>query len=199
MLRYSESPWVKPVKIDSGDETWKQNRQSFGVQYASVSLPVLKSDCMGCREYNGGIGFDYGYRLLRYLYFDSQLNFFPSGGSDGKPTMEGLFGAKVGHQGKTWGFFGKVRPGFIYYESAWTGGEKPTFASLNRFALDTGGVFEVYPSRRSTLRLDVGTTMVRYLRDYPNPRLSQLGSLQSPDYYVNQGNFQISSGYTVRF
>src|SRR5689334_11358839 len=41
--------------------------------------------------------------------------------------------------------------------------------------------------------------MVRYLQDYPNPRLSLLDSLQSPDYYVNQGNFQISSGYAIRF
>jgi len=58
---------------------------------------------------------------------------------NGRPTLEGLLGTKVGHQGKNWGVFGKVRPGFIYYENVWTGGEKPKFDSLSRFSLDAGG------------------------------------------------------------
>jgi len=199
----SEMHFVKPSKarnIPTRDETvWKENRQSIGIHYANVSLPRVRSDCVECREHNAGIGVRYGYRLLRYVYFDSELNHFGHGGSDGGPTLEGLFGTKVGHQGKKWGVFGKVRPGFIYYENAWTGGKAPKLDNLSRFALDAGGVIEVYPSRRSTVRLDIGTTMVRYLQDYPNPRLSPLGTFQSPDYYVNQGNFQVSAGYTFRF
>ena len=136
---------------------------------------------------------------MRDLFFDSQVSLFPTGASNGGPTVQGLFGTKFGHQGKNWGLFGKFRPGFIYYENAWPGGDAKTFDSLSRLAVDTGGVFEVYPTRSSTLRFDVGTTLVRYLRDYPNPRLSPLGSMQSTEYYVNQGNFQISSGYTIRF
>ena len=183
----------------AGEVAWRSERRSIGIHYANISLPAVRSDCDGCRESNSGIGTSYGYRVLRNLFFDSELNYFPNGRSNGRPTLEGLFGAKMGHQGKNWGVFGKVRPGFIYYENAWTGGEAPKFDSLSRFALDSGGVIEVYPSRRSTLRFDVGTILIRYLQDYPNPRLSQLGSLQSPEYYVNQGNFQISSGYAIRF
>ncbi|HVZ17670.1 MAG TPA: hypothetical protein VG897_11165 [Terriglobales bacterium] len=178
---------------------WKQRRRSIGIHFANLNLPVEEKECSDCRQFNTGIGISYDYRLLPWLFFDSQFDFFPSGEENGGPTLQGLFGAKIGHQGRTWGLFGKIRPGFLYYENAWTGGESPKYDSLSRFVWNTGGVFELYPSRRSTLRLDVGTTLVRYLRDYPNPRLSPLGSLQSPDYYVTQGNFQISSGYTVRF
>jgi len=198
-----EATLVKPTKLPDSltrDEIpWTQNRRTAGIHYASVSLPTVDRKCGGCRATDSGMGVVYGYRILRSLSFDSELNYFPGGGSEGHPTLEGLFGAKIGHQGKNWGLFGKVRPGFMYYEKAWTGGEVPTFDSLSRFALDSGGVFEVYPSRRSTLRFDVGMTLLRYLQDYPNPRLSALGSLQSPDYYVNQGNLQISSGYAIRF
>lgn len=198
-----EMHMVKPVKPPTDSEineqnAWKVNRRSIGIHYANLNVPALHSDCIGCRSYNAGIGVNYGYRILRYMYFDSDLNYF-GGGSDGGPTLEALFGAKIGHQGKNWGVFGKVRPGLIYYEKAWTGGENAKFDSVNRFVWDTGGVFEVYPSRRSTFRLDIGSTIVRYKRDYPNPTLSPLGSFQSSDYYVNQGNFQIASGYTVRF
>ena len=198
-----ETNVLKPIRKQQSptlsELAWRSQRRSVGVHFANISLPEVRSDCDGCRELNAGAGISYGYRILSNLFFDSELNYFPSGGSNGRPTLEGLFGGKLGHQGKTWGVFGKVRPGFIYYERAWTGGETPKFDSLSRFALDSGGVIEVYPSRRSTLRFDVGTTLVRYLQDYPNPRLSQLGSLQSPDYYVSQGNFQISSGYAIRF
>jgi hypothetical protein len=197
-----EGYFVKPTptgqNLGQEENDWRTQRRSFGIHYANVNLPAVTMDCLDCRQYNAGLGFNYGYRLLSYLFFDGEFDVFPGGG-DGSPSLEGLFGTKIGHQGRTWGLFGKVRPGFIYYKNAWTGGESPRFDSLNRFVWDTGGVFELYPSRRSTLRLDVGTTLVRYLRDYPNPRLSPLGSLQSRDYYVTQGNFQISSGYTVRF
>jgi len=202
--------WPKPEahNLNSAKTLWpptagetadKRARRSLGIHYVNISLPAARGDVVGGRVSNGAIGTWYDYRILRNLFFDSELNYFPDGGSKGRPTLEGLFGAKIGHQGKNWGLFGKVRPGFIYYEKAWTGGEAAKFDSLSRFALDSGGIIEVYPSRRSTLRLDVGTTLVRYLQDFPNPRLSQLGSLQSPDYYVNQGNFQISSGYAIRF
>jgi len=62
-----------------------------------------------------------------------------------------------------------------------------------------GGAFEVYPSPRSTFRLDFGSALVRYLQDYANPHISPIGSLISTDYYVTQGNFPISAGYRIRF
>lgn len=182
-----------------GKAPWKTNRRSVGVQFVNVSLPGARSSCLGCRENHLGIGFPYGARLFEHVSFDSELNYFPSGTRKGDPSLEALFGAKIGSQTKKWGLFGKVRPGLIYYQNAWSGGSSAHFTDLSRFALDAGGVFEVYPSARSTLRIDVGTTLVRYLRDYPNPRISPLGSIISTDYYVTQGNFQFSTGYRIRF
>jgi hypothetical protein len=189
----------KPVNTSSDEADWTANRRSVGFHYTNVSLPGVRSNCVGCRDSNSGIGVTYGYRILPSVFFDSELDYFPVGNSNSGPSFEGLFGAKIGRQGRNWGVFCKVRPGFIYYDKAWPGRDAKEYDSLSRFALDAGGVVEVYPNRRSTLRFDFGTTLVRYLRDYPNPRLSPLGSLQSPDYYVNQGNLQISSGYVFRF
>jgi hypothetical protein len=199
-----ESSIIKSVEksatsLSSGEAAWKENRRSFGLHYTNVSLPGVKEGCVGYRESNSGIGITYGYRVFSNVSLDTELNFFPAGASNSGPSLQGLFGTKVGHQGKAWGVFGKLRPGFIYYHKAWPGGNANDYDSLSRFALDAGGVVELYPNRRSTVRFDVGTTLVRYLREYPNPRISPLGSLQSPDYYVNQGNFQISSGYVFRF
>jgi hypothetical protein len=137
--------------------------------------------------------------MFEHVYFDSEVNFFPTGGSNGGPTVEGLFGAKFGQQGRNWGLYGKLRPGFIYYQKAWSGGDNPHFTDLSRFALDAGGAFEFYPNAHSTIRFDFGSTLVRYLRDFPNPRISPIGSLISTDYYVTQGNFQFSTGYRIRF
>lgn len=71
--------------------------------------------------------------------------------------------------------------------------------SLTRFAADLGGIVEYYPKRNTTWRVDVGTTLVRYLTNKPDPHTSALGSLLSPQYIVTQGNFQMSTSYTVSF
>lgn len=195
---------VKPEGKQNGhaeeaEETGKIRRRSVGVHYVNISLPGFRNDCGGCRESSRGVGIAYSFKITPSLFFDNEINYFPVHERKGRPSLEGLFGAKIGHQGKKWGVFGKVRPGFVYYDEAWTGGSAAQFGSLSRFALDSGGIVEVYPSRRSTLRFDLGTTLIRYLQQYPNPRLSALGTFQSPQYYVNQGNFQISSGYSIRF
>jgi hypothetical protein len=61
------------------------------------------------------------------------------------------------------------------------------------------GTFELYPTPRSAVRVDIGTTLVRYLLDYPNPHVSPIGSIISTDYYATQGNLQIGAGYRIRF
>ena len=200
---YAEREFIRhepSISIDSveGDDSWRTKRATTGIDFVSVSLPVRQAGCVQCRDNYQGIGFPYSFRVFEHVYFDSELNhLFGSNGED--PTLEGLFGVKFGEQGKKWGLFGKLRPGFIYYKNAWSGGEDAHYTDLSRFALDAGGAFEFYPSRRSAIRLDFGTTLVRYLQDYPNPHISQIESLISTDYYTTQGNFQISTGYRIRF
>lgn len=172
----------------------------IGTQYTSLSLPVLGPGCSdhGCRQYNSGMGFNFNYNLTREFGFDSTVNLLPAQGGS-KPMVEGLFGIKWGERWQHFGIFGKVRPGFIYYEKAMPGAGVYTPESLSRFAADFGGIVEVYPARNSTLRFDVGTTLVRYLANYTDPRTSPLGSLLSNQYVVTQGNFQFSTGYAYRF
>ncbi len=176
-------------------------RWELGTQYTYVSLPVLTRDCpTTCREGFSGMGTTFTYNFTHGFAFDSTTNFLPGqNGSQG--MMEGLYGIRLGQQFHHVGVFGKVRPGFIYYKNAIPGGGDDTPNSLTRFAWDMGGIVEVYPGResRSVLRFDVGTTLVRYLTDRYDDRFTQIGGVISNQYWVTQGNFQISTGYTYRF
>jgi hypothetical protein len=188
----------KPPTTADPNEVQLQHWE-IGTQYTNLSLPVLKEGCpAGCRVNLSGVGFNFDYKLTRDFGLDSTLNFLP-GQNGTKALMQGQFGAKMGERWKHWGLFAKVRPGFIYYGSAMPGGGSTTPTHLTRFAWDFGCIVEVYAHRNATLRLDVGTTMVRYLANYPDPRMSELGSVLSNQYYVNQGNFQLSTAYVFRF
>lgn len=175
------------------------DRWEIGMQYTNLSLPVLSSECTAaCRKNLSGTGFNFDYNFTRGIAFDSTLNFMP-GQQGSKAVMEGLFGLKMGARFQRFGIFGKVRPGFIYYQEARQGGGNMTPNSLTRFAADLGGVFEYYPKRNSILRIDVGTTVVRYLSDHPDPKPFELGSSLSTQYWVTQGNLQVATSYTYRF
>ncbi len=205
-------PWELPTEdngfvmhrsrhLGQGDDAPKPpvDRWEIGTSYTAVTLPVLQRDC-NCvsRQYNSGVGVNLDYNLTRGFGFDSAVNALPpQGGSKG--MTEGLFGFKWGQRWQHWGLFGKVRPGFIFYREAMPGGGVSNPQSLTRFAADFGGIVEVYPSRNSTMRFDVGTTLVRYLSNHTDPRMSELGSLISDQYIVTQGNFQLSTGYVYRF
>jgi hypothetical protein len=176
------------------------DRWEIGAGYTNVSLPVLKEGCgtIACRQGNSGMATNFDFNLTRSFGFDSTVNLLPAqGGSKG--MVEGLFGIKWGERWQRWGLFGKVRPGFIYYKEAMPGGGVYTPTSLTRFATDFGGIVELYPNRKSTVRFDVGTTLVRYLSNHPDYRLSEIGNLLSNQYIVTQGNFQVSTGYVYRF
>ena len=176
------------------------NHWEIGTQYSNISLPVLSNNCAeaACRKNLSGLGINFGYNFTRGVAFDSTLNFIP-GQQGTQPMMQGLFGLKIGPRWQHVGVFGKLRPGFIYYENALPLQGASTTNSLTRFATDVGGIVEIYPERNSTLRFDVGTTLVRYLTSHPDPNQYQLGSLLSPQYIVTQGNFQVATSYVYRF
>jgi len=171
-----------------------------GTQYTNLSLPVLSESCAtkACRANLSGVGFNFGYNFTRGIAFDSSVNLMP-GQQGSKAIAQGLFGLRMGEHFRHFGLFGKVRPGFIYYQSAMPGGGDFTPTSLTRFATDFGGVFEYYPAHNSVLRFDAGTTVVRYLANHPDPTPYPLGSRLSTQYWVTQGNLQISTSYTYRF
>jgi len=187
-------------KSAGGLERPALNHWEIGAQYSNISLPVVSNTCseLACRKNLSGLGTNFTYNFTRGIGFDSTLNFIP-GQQGSKPMMEGLFGIRMGVRTDKLGVFAKIRPGFIYYEDAAPIQGETATGSLTRFAADVGGIVEYYPQRNSTLRVDVGTTLVRYLTNHPDPHLYQLGTQLSPQYIVTQGNFQVATSYVYRF
>jgi hypothetical protein len=156
--------------------------------------------CTKCRVNNSGFGVNLAYRITNHLWFDSDTNFFPGLGSLGEKghTIEGLYGPRYGLTRKSWSLYLKLRPGFIYYDKTLASESGDNFTSATRFAFDVGPVFEWHTSPHSAIRIDAGTTVVRYLTGRMDPRQPEK-SVISTDYIVSQSNFQIGTGYTYRF
>jgi hypothetical protein len=88
------------------------------------------------------------------LYGRLFLNFAQSAAMDaevarypGKTSV--LVGIKSGKRFNRFGAFGKARAGFWHFESDY-------------FAADVGGVLEYYPSRHTSIRIDLGDTSLFY-------------------------------------
>jgi len=126
-----------------------------------------------------GLGGRFAYNLNDNLALEAEGNFFPNkqgqdeqyGFLQGGRKTQALFGAKVGMRRERIGFFGKVRPGFVRFSNFERNllvclpgvpcpPQPPARFSETDFALDVGGVVELYPSRRSLLRIDVGDTII---------------------------------------
>jgi hypothetical protein len=141
---------------------------------------------------DNGVGGRITLNLNDSFGLEGELNFFPQervnfanlSSLDSKRT-QGLFGVKTGMRSEKAGIFGKLRPGFIRF-SAGTPIVGPS-QSDTEFALDFGGVFELYPSRSVALRFDVGDTVIRF----SSPLL-----VVEPTY---RHNLQISTGVAFRF
>jgi Outer membrane protein beta-barrel domain len=136
---------------------------------------------------DSGVGARLTYNLSNNFGLETEFNFFPQERlnfanltSPDTRRTQGLFGAKYGVRTEKAGIFGKIRPGFIRF------GEGATIAgsSATEFALDIGGVLELYPTRPVALRLDVGNTLIRF------------GSLGGG---FTSNNLQISTGVAFRF
>src|SRR5262245_33158362 len=144
---------------------------------------------------DNGVGGRVTFNLADSFGIEGELNFFPQKRtSDIVPLLfadstrtQGLFGVKTGLRSEKAGIFAKIRPGFVRFGESTSIGGIPG-PSFTQFALDFGGVFELYPSRSVALRFDVGDTIIRF------------GSNFTPDgstFYSN--NLQISTGVAFRF
>ena len=168
------------------------------------------NDLFPRREF--GFGGRVSYNLNSHFAVEGEINFFPrdfrkfTTNFTGGRMTEGLFGLKAGLRRNKFGIFGKVRPGF---ESS-GGATFPRFPNGNgpdplnpfgfetkratQFALDVGGVAELYPSRRTIVRFDVGDTIVRY----PGILFTNSnGSLTTETVYSH--SLQFSAGFGFRF
>ena len=152
-----------------------------GAQFSVIRFTDLDLDFAVTEP---GFGGRFTYNINSHLAAEAEVNFFPKerrveksiigfGGEvlQGGHKIQGLFGIKAGARKGKLGFFGKARPGFMHFSRF----ERPTFICIPEdpcppnpppflsetdFALDLGGVIELYPSRRAVVRFDIGDTIV---------------------------------------
>ncbi|HEV3374207.1 MAG TPA: hypothetical protein VG051_00785, partial [Candidatus Acidoferrum sp.] len=156
-------------------ETEVSSRLEFGPQFTTF-IVERESSLDGVRT-EPGIGGFASYNFFPFFDADAAVNFFPrstksSGVHDGGDIFQGLFGIKGGIRRDRVGIFGKLRPGFNSYSQAITGvsqisaGPPPLLKDLfdrsTNFVLDLGGVVELYPTRHTTLRFDLGDTHIYF-------------------------------------
>lgn len=130
--------------------------------------------------------------IINGISFNAVDGFFEPGGR----KFQVVAGPKIGVRKKRFGVFAKVRPGimsidrFPFIEGIPSPGvvllpsKRATF-----LAIDTGGVVEFYPSKKTVLRFDIGNTYIRYNAQEPKNINPSFG----------KNNLQISTGFGFRF
>jgi len=161
-----------------------------------------------------GGGGRFGYNVSKYFGLEAEVNFFPRDRDvEGGQKFQGLFGVKAGKRFDKVGVFGKARPGFVRFEKGdyvfGTGGCFTVFPpplacfqsrATTNFAFDVGGVVEVYPSRNTLIRFDVGDTMIRFnQRNVAATSDVFAGLVVFPAPAETKHNLQASAGFGFRF
>jgi hypothetical protein len=175
-------------------------QDSPGSFEAGGSFTVIQSSGAGGGPFGPGI--EGSVNFGRHIALDGALNWLPErfGLASGGRIVQGLIGAKVGTRFQHFGFFAKLRPGFITTGSALRSVTfdpnqfifTQRFARLTERALDLGGVIEYYPTKHWSLRYDAGDTMLfEELPTFNNP-VRDFGTYRS-------NHFQFSTSVRYRF
>lgn len=137
-----------------------------GVQFSLVRFRDLNIT-------EAGFGGRFTYNVNRHLAVEAEGDLLPRDTESFPAVLKGghksqaFFGLKVGQRVRRFGLFGKIRPGVVNFSNFTRLPEPcncpipppPQFSETN-FALDVGGVLEIYTSRRTFIRVDVGDTVV---------------------------------------
>ena len=153
-----------------------KDKIEIGVQTTSLTLvnPNFSFD-----DTQTGVGARVTYNFNRSIAAEAEINFFPQKvfilNADGS-AIQGQFGVKIGKRFEKFGLFGKVRPGFLSVDRVIPfipfpgsqGGPLPNLTIDRRtfFTVDAGGVLELYPSRRTVVRLEAGDTIIRHPAEF---------------------------------
>jgi hypothetical protein len=193
-----------------------------GAQFTSLTLnpprqlsgsPVIFGENRPQTE--SGLGGRFTFNLTSWIGLESVINYFPTAegvaaGATGR-VLQGQFGVKAGKRFRRFGFFGKLRPGFVSFNRSrnLVGTEPLTFGGFNFvigvfetgrrtfFANDIGGVLEFYPSGRWALRFDAGDTVIQYGERSVATFFLNPSFITAP--VETRHNFQFSSGFSFRF
>jgi hypothetical protein len=127
-----------------------------------------------------GFGARFTYNLNNSIALETSASFFPDRCHHcfGPGRIGVLLGGlKAGKRFRTWGLFGKVRPGIVTYGRAQTdfiltGNSSLPFEiqqkGVDTFSTDIGAVLEFYPSRRIVTRFDGGDLISHFGRRTTN-------------------------------
>lgn len=178
---------------------------------AGAQFSLLNVERVSGRRTEAGVGGRFGVSVTENVVLEAEFNFFPREGNgasnlEGGRITQGLFGVKAGRRFARFGVFGKARPGFVSFGRAILGPRDARdiiaspqlnfqFGRLTHFAFDAGGVIEVYPSRRTVLRFDLGDAIIRYGRQ---ERIDALGQPYATESFTRH-NLQVSAGVGFRF
>jgi hypothetical protein len=185
-------------------------------QIVCVSFPCFITGSEG--SFEPGFGGRVGYNFNRHVGVEAELNLFPGDDlGEGGRKVQGLFGVKAGRRFERAGLFAKARPGFLRASRGDLGRipDRPCIAIFpppaacfddaeptTSFALDVGGVLELYPSGRTLIRFDAGDTIVRQGERgvlVNPPSGDPLRGVVLPVAAETTHNFQASVGFGVRF
>jgi hypothetical protein len=191
------------------EQSNKEDHQSrfsgltVGAQATSLSLAFVNDGATT----EAGVGPFASYRIWRFFEADTSMFLFPreelAGGLyDGGRILQGFYGVRAGFRTRHVGFFAKARPGFQSYSRALAALEfvpdmpvVETFSRATDFALDLGGVIELYPTKHFVIRLDAGDTMI-----YPGSHTINLaGTVSSTAALPRRDTMQFGAGFGWRF
>jgi hypothetical protein len=118
---------------------------------------------------NSGGGAFLSWNFSRYCSIDATGFYSPQkDGSiypqDGGTTTDAFAGLKAGIRRGRMGYFAKARPGMIQFSRTVWSEDPPAFnwEKTTDFALDSGGILEVYPSHHTLLRFEAGNAYIHY-------------------------------------
>jgi hypothetical protein len=227
---HSQSPDADGHKFEVGGQLSVLSN-SVVAEVDATAVVCVRSPCLPfvnsfskSRKTQAGLGGRFGYNLTDDLAIETELNFFPKVDSFSQPgffndgkVIEVLFGIKAGKRFEKAGVFGKARPGFLYASKGDLQNKPGSFCaaifppptgcsqtiSKTSFAFDLGGVVELYPTKRTLIRFDLGDTMVRL--DQRNVTAALKSPAGTSNFVVvavpaeTTHNFQVSAGMGFRF
>jgi hypothetical protein len=161
----------------------------------------------------GGFEVRYDYNVGPELALETSFAVYPQSATlvanEGGRSFSWFAGPKVGMRRKRWGLYGKAMPGLRHFTSV------PEFRvdsisplqvsritmGRTHFALQLGGVFEVYPTSRWIVRTDVGEVLSRY---GTGPKLPEIVTPDSVAIFgfapgVVHSSLSVSAGFGYRF
>jgi hypothetical protein len=149
------------------------------ISQTCTALPCPPIIIVSSQERQSGFGGRISYNVTNNIAAEAELNFFPNANFGNEVFsghyIQGLFGAKIGKHFEKVGIFAKWRPGFLRVSKGdlqqppgcGLAAVYPFYAgcfeivSRTHFAFDIGGVFEIYPGKKSVIRFDLGDTIIR--------------------------------------